>query len=900
MTLVDPGDEAASGQPYSAARMAADLDLLRRAAGLSYRQLGKRTGCPASTLNDALGGRRFPRLDTVLAIARACGHDESRWRERWMKADVHRKGLPGSVAPSAVSPAELPHDVPGFAGRAAELEQLRSLYADTDPDAANAPTICVVHGMAGVGKTALALHWAHRIAGEFTDGQLFLDLRGHHPGGRPVSAGEALEQLLRSLGASSERVPPDASDSARLYRSLLAGKRVLLVLDDAGSAEQVRPLLPASAGCLVIVTSRHRLTGLVARDGAHHVPLDVLDLDESRALLARTLGHERIEGDAAGAEELARACGHLPLALRIAAAHLVAGPYGQISELVARLTDGNPLAGLRAADDNHTGVRRAFDLSYDTLDDDARRLFRRLGIVPGSDVTADAAARIIDSGISDSGRLLDTLFAAHLLDQRTTGRYQMHDLLRLYAAERAAEDETAADREDVLARLLDWRLWMVDAAARRLYPDSLRLPHPSNGRGTDGVFTADSDALAWLEVELANLAASVNHAAECGPYPVAWQLADGLRGLFNLRLHRREWFEVASAGLTAARRGGDERAQAAMHHSLGLAHSRLGSNREAVEQFASALRLYRGLGEPEGTAAVLICMGGVHRQLGQTAQAAEAFQQALDVCRQQHLTAREAACLGDLGEVYRDQGNLVEALRCQQEALELFQRIEVPRGEALALLALGAAYHQLGRLEEALDCQTGALSMFRSIGSRDAEAYAMASLADVHREMGRPELALRNATAALSLAVDLGDDTLVVEAHLALGAVVREQAGPRKAVRHYQAALRLARAAGYRHGEATALAGLARTEVDLGQLDKALARCAQAMASSSESGYQLVRARLLATSADAHHRAGRDEQALADCEQALEGFRRTGHRSGEEAVRALLALIQGRQTVPSR
>jgi tetratricopeptide (TPR) repeat protein/transcriptional regulator with XRE-family HTH domain len=894
--VVDPDDEAASGQPYSAARMAADLDLLRRASGLSYRQLGKRTGCPASTLNDALGGRRFPRLDTVLAIARACGHDETRWRERWMKADVHRRGLPGSavVSAAAPSPAELPHDVPGFAGRAAELDRLRSLYADSAT--AQAPTICVVHGMAGVGKTALALRWAHRIAGEFADGQLFLELRGHHPGGRPVSAGEALEQLLRSLGAPSERIPPDASDSARLYRSLLAGKRVLVVLDDADSADQVRPLLPASAGCLVIVTSRHRLTGLLARDGAYHVPLDVLDLDESRALLAGTLGRERIERDAAGADELARACGHLPLALRIAAAHLVAGPYGQISELVARLTGGNPLAGLRAEDDS--GVRRAFDLSYDTLDDDARRLFRRLGIVPGADVTADAAARIMNA--ADASRLLDTLFAAHLLDQRTTGRYQMHDLLRLYAAERAAEEETAAAREGVLARLLDWQLHMVDAAAHRLYPDSLRLPRLGNGRAPAGAFAADGDALGWLEVELANLAASVNHAAEYGPYPVAWQLADGLRGLFNLRLHRREWFDVASAGLTAARRGADERAQAAMHHSLGLAHSRLGSNRVAVEQFASALRLYRRLDEPEGTAAVLTCLGGVHRQLGQTARAAEAFQQALDLSRQQHLTGREAACLGDLGEVYRDQGNLVEALRCQHEALELFQRIEVPRGEALALLALGAAHHQLGRSREALSCQTRALKIFRSIGSRDGEAYAMTSLADVHREVGHPELALRNATAALSLAVDLGDDALVVEAHLALAAVVQDQAGPRAGVRHHQAALRLARTAGYRHGEAKALAGLARTEVDLGQLDKALARCARAMASSSESGYQLVQADLLATSAAAHHRAGRDDQALADCRQALDRYRRTGHRPGEEAARALLALIQDKLTVPSR
>jgi tetratricopeptide (TPR) repeat protein len=871
------------------AHLAADLNLIRRGAGLSYRQLARVTGCPASTLNDALAGRRFPRLDTVLAIVRACGGDEGQWRERWLRADARRTGSAGKPPaafgtsapagdPSAVRaapvrdlpvPVELPHAVRGFAGRGDELAQLRALRASNRYP--HAPVICLIDGMAGVGKTALALHWAHEVAAEFPDGQLFLGLRGHDPHCDTVSATEALDQLLRSLGAAPERIP---ADPARLYRTLSAGKRLLVVLDDAVSSEQVRPLLPGSPGCLVIVTSRWKLAGLVAGEGADRLQLGPLPPAQSRALLVQALGRERIELDPAGADALAAACGHLPLALRIAAAHLITSRYQRIADLVARLSDGDLLTDLRTDGDDHSGLRLAFDLSYRALGDAARRLFRLLGLIPGADFTADAATALAGT----DGTQLDMLGDAHLVDQPIPGRYRLHDLLRRYAEERAVAELAPAEREAAVRRLAHWYLRTADAAARTLYPESLRLAYTQDLATAPATgFTAADEALAWLDAELANLVATVQYTAAQGPHAVAWLLADTLRGYFNLRLHRREWYATATAGLLAAEHCDDRRARAAMRHSLGLAHSRLGSNADAVTQFGHALAEYRELDDAEGAATVLICIGGAYRQLGRVDRAAPALQESLALCQRVQLPVRAAACLGDLGEVYRDQGRLVEALRCQRQAIELFRRLASPRGEALATLALGSAHHQLGELDEALRYQSRALAILRTIGSRDGEAYALLSLAEVHRDLGADEQAGRHAAAALALADDLGDDALTVEARLAAAAVLPATVAAGEAATHCRSALRLARRARYRHGEVKALAGLASAELRLGRPDRALRHCDRALALARRAGYRLVEARVLALTAEARRQSAtvdRLPSATVDRLQSTTGARR--------------------------
>lgn len=321
--------------------LARDLDGLRRSCGLSYRELARRTGCPRSTLNDALRGRRFPRLSTVLAIVRACASDtspdETQWRQRWVAAERARScGAGGFEAgePARRTPAELPHAAAGFVGRAAELDRLDALLDATPADPA-ALLVVSIDGAAGVGKTALAVRWGQRVAHRFPGGQLFVNLRGHHPRLRPLRPGQALEQLLRALGVT--RVPAGPDERSRAFRSALAGRRVLVVLDDAATAGQVRPLLPGDPSCAVVVTSRERLDGLTALDGARRIDLNVLCGAEARDVLARALSEQRIEREPAAAAELAALCANLPLALRIAAAHLAAHADRPIGALVAEL-----------------------------------------------------------------------------------------------------------------------------------------------------------------------------------------------------------------------------------------------------------------------------------------------------------------------------------------------------------------------------------------------------------------------------------------------------------------------------------------------------------------------------------------------------------------------------------
>ena len=878
-------EEDTPAERYTTARLAGDLDDLRRRTGLSLRELARRSGCPTSTLGDALRGRRFPRLDTVLAVAHACGAESGEWRNRWIRADRERgvqSAGPRGEASGQAPLAELPHDARHFAGRRPELARLRELVHTGH----SWPAI-VVSGVAGVGKSALAVHWARRVADRFPDGQVFLDLHGHQPHRAPLSPEEALEQLVRALGTEPERLGRGMDERVRRYRSLVAGKELLVVLDDAVTEEQVRPLLPGSPGSLVIVTSRHLLAGLVARDDAFHLPLGVLDSDEARTLLHDVLGSHRVAE--ADLDDLARLCGYLPLALRIAAAHLVTGSLSSIQELIGEMVRGNRLSALSAYGDGRAAVRSAFDLSYRTVSPDAARLFRRVGLVPGSDVTVGAAAALADIPVDGATRLLRVLNNVCLVQQHTTGRYRMHDLVRLYAAERAAEEDGDVGCAAAIARLLDWYLCAVAEAARRLYPTNLRLPDPNGEWPPYTVdFQSDDEALAWLDAERANLAAAVQYAARHGPHPAAWRLADVLRGYFNLRSHAKDWFATAQAGLDAARVDGDRRAEAATEHNLGLAHSRLGSGEAAIAHFTHALALYRELDHAEGCAYVLLCLSGPYRQLGEPERAVAVLEEALEVCRQHALPVCEAKTLGDLGEVYRDLGWLRLAVEHQRQALATLQRMGLVQHEALALLAMGAVCHELGEWAEALEYEGRALDLFRAAGNRDGEAYALLSLAVLHSDEGRDAEALACATPAVALTDDIGDDCLAVEARCALGQVHLKRSDPDLAGTWHRAALDLALRAGYRHGQGKALLGLAAAHLAAGGMDEAIGYAEQALVLGEIGRYRLVQGRALTILAEAHHETGSGELARRYARRALALHRQTGHHGSEARVRAIL------------
>ncbi|UKD56950.1 AfsR/SARP family transcriptional regulator [Amycolatopsis sp. FU40] len=400
-------------------------------------------------------------------------------------------------------PKQLPAETRGFVGRAAELSLLDGLLSGG---------IAAVSGTAGVGKTALAVCWAHRVRARFPDGQLYANLRGHAPGA-PAAPVEILAQFLAALGIPPDRVPPDAETAAALYRTLTADRRILVLLDNAVNPDQVRPLLPAGPGCATVVTGRDRLTGLVAVNGACRLTIDVLSPGESVELLEGVLGPGRVRAEPAAAAEFAEVCVHLPLALRIAAANLADRPGSGIGEYVAELREDNLLAALAVPGDEQTAVRAAFDLSYAALPADARRVFRLLSLVPGTDFGAEAVAALAGVETPRALALLDRLAAAHLVEH-VPGRYRFHDLLRRYAAEQAGRRESAADRERALRRLHDWYLAAVDGAARLLYPHLLRLP----ASGASAEFAGLGEASAWLDAERGNLAAAVRFADGRGPW----------------------------------------------------------------------------------------------------------------------------------------------------------------------------------------------------------------------------------------------------------------------------------------------------------------------------------------------------------------------------------------------
>jgi DNA-binding SARP family transcriptional activator len=446
-------------------------------------------------------GRRAEALD-AFQRARRVLRDELGLEPGPELRELQRAILSSDPSAHSVRPAQLPSDTAGFVGRVEHLARLDDLVRD-DPGRSPSPVVSVVSGAAGTGKTALAVHWAHGVRDRFPDGQLYLNLRGY-ASETPVRPLEALGRVLAALGVAAEQIPSDVEEASALYRSLLADRRVLVLLDNARDPEQVRPLLPGGAGCLTLVTSRDRLGGLVARDGASGLVVGVLDDREARAVLTRLLGPARVDAEPEATAEVVRLCGNLPLALRIAAARLSERPDAPVAEL-AGLLAGDRLGGLDVYGDTDPGVavRAAFDLSYRGQPADARRLFRLLGLAPGADVTAATAGALAGQDAVTTLRTLDRLASANLIAESAPGRYAVHDLLREYAAERAAAEESPAERA---------------AALDRLYARYL------------------AHAGAWIDAERANVVSAVAHAAEHGPHEAAWLLADAMRGYLFSRV----------------------------------------------------------------------------------------------------------------------------------------------------------------------------------------------------------------------------------------------------------------------------------------------------------------------------------------------------------------------------
>jgi tetratricopeptide (TPR) repeat protein/transcriptional regulator with XRE-family HTH domain len=847
----------------AATRLGQELRRLRRRNGMSQRALVRALGLSAhSNLVQYELGRRIPPGDIVAACERLLGDEAGSLRRLRSEALAERAAEP---APGENTPAMLPASVADFTGREAQLRELATGDGNS----------VVVTGTAGVGKTALAVRFGHQVAADYPDGQLYLDLRGHALTA-PLSSRQALGLLLHALGVPSEEVPADTDRATGMYRSLLAGKRTLVVLDNAHKADQVRPLLPGTPNCLVVVTSRNRLGGLIARDGARRLVLDVLTPAEAETLLARIVGADRIEAEADAAADLARYCAYLPLALRIAAANLVDEPHRRIGDYVSALHRGDPLDALTVAGDEKGAVRVVFSPSYRRLPADARRLFRRVGLVPGPDLTAAAAAALISGGESTAVEVLNRLVVANLLTEPVPGRFTCHDLLRQYAADRALHDETDEERRSALDRLYGWYLTNARGAAQLLYPTSALLPMPDTE-----VFEDAAQALAWVEAERGNLYGAVQHAAAYGPHDLAWQLADALRGYFWLRLHTADWMATARAALAAAQAKGDRRAEAACRLSLADAYQSQGHNREALNQYAQVLTLTRESDWVEGQVATLNSLGRVYWQLDRLEEAADSLSQALDIDRAAGSVRGQATRLANIGAIYHEMGRLRPALDHFTEALAITERTGQQRGEAICLANIGMACHELGLLDTAFDHLDRALSLAREIGDSGNESHVLRVFAEAYSDTGRDTRALEFARAAVAVADEIDDRSYQLDALNTLAEVQLRLGNHEAAIGGYRHVLKLARENQNRYAEIVALVGLSGARQSLGEAREAV-RLAKA------TGYRLLEGNARTAIAAAYRALGSPDHAARHARQALQIHRHTGQRIGE--ARTLLVL----------
>jgi DNA-binding SARP family transcriptional activator len=722
--------------------------------------------------------------------------------------------------PGAGGQAQLPRDTASFTGRTEEIDQILALVASAGNVEIDATpgliAICAMDGMAGIGKTTLALRAAHLLATRFPDGRLFIDLHGHTDKVAPVDPGQALDRLLRAIGVPGDRIPADPEDRAALYRSELASRRVLVVLDNARDGAQVRPLLPAAPGCLVLVTSRRRLSSL---DDATVLSLDVLPPSDAAALFGKVAGEDRLAGHDRAVQQIIQLCGRLPLALRIAAARLRHRPMWTPEQLAERLAGEHTRLGELA--DSDRSVAAAFAMSYRDLDDQQQRLFRLLGLHPGSDLDLYAAAALAGTCLDATGRLVEDLLDANLLGQAVKGRYRFHDLMRAYAARLAAERGTDAEREAALGRLVEYYLHATGAAVGRLLPSQSRHapPLPPSTTLVPPMVSA-GDSLAWLDAErTASIAMVVqlegarwrSQLGRLGQI-LSMYLRNGSRGADALT--------VSGRLLEIARAEGDRLLEAAARDGLAWGHILLRRYRQAFEHAQRALPLYRQIGDGIGECSALNCLGFSVGDEDPDAAAAY-FQQALAAARAVGDHEGEGRALNNLAGSCDARGQYRDHLAYLKLSLAAHERAGNRPGMSLSLLNLGSAHLRLGHDEQALDCLRRSLTLARETGFRLAEPAALDLIGGVQRRKGHYADAVDHHQQALALARDKGDEEEEAEFLVSLGEARLAQEDTGRALDDIRRAVALAARSSDRGLRAATLNALGRTLLVNGQPDEA-------------------------------------------------------------------------------
>jgi tetratricopeptide (TPR) repeat protein/transcriptional regulator with XRE-family HTH domain len=731
----------------------------RRRLGLTQEQLAEVAGVSVRSVGKWESGRiAAPRLGTVQLLADTFG-----------LAGAERETFCGSaVEDPGLTPAQLPPDPYGFTGRDDEVARLHALLDDAPPGTAHGVLISAVSGTAGVGKTALAVHWAHRVRDRFPDGQLYVNLRGFDAAGPPVPAGEALRGLLDGLGVAPQRVPEDLAARAALYRSVLAGRRMLILLDNAAGAEQVRPLLPGVPGGLVIVTSRDRLTGLAVADGARPVLLDVLTRAAARQLLARRIGADRVRAEPRAVEQIVTACARLPLALAVTAARAAANPGFPLSAVAGELNAARSRLDVLAGADPATDVRAVFSWSYRRLSPAAARLFRLLGLHPVPTVGAPAVASLVGRPAAEVRPLLTELCASNLVTEPVPGRFECHDLLRDYARDLAAETE----QQSATLRLLHHYLHTA-IAADQLFGRERQVPGEQPPEPVAGVtpepIADDVAAMTWFGTERAALRATVDEALAAGRDLPAWWLARSMNTYYERRWDKRDWLASLQAGLVAARRSGRPNLEAVSQYSLGYSCNELGLLTESYGHLLAALELNRSLGHRRGAAMVHLNLGIVARKEGRYADALAEGGTALEIYRSLGARVDEARALNNMGWCHVVMGDYATALDYCRRAAEVHDAEGNRMGGAHSWDSVGMAHFRLGDQEQALAAFRRSLALFRSEHNRQYEAIVLSHIGDAERAAGDDRAARDAWRHALTILTELDHpDAAEVRAKLAV------------------------------------------------------------------------------------------------------------------------------------
>ncbi|MCP2243870.1 tetratricopeptide repeat protein [Lentzea aerocolonigenes] len=777
-------------------------------------------------------GRRRWNNDLVVAVVQAL-HADVGYAAQWRQA-LRVVGGETKAASQVRVQDTLPEDLAEFTGRTAELDRLREALRDGD-----AVVISALEGMAGIGKTQLAIHAGHLLAdADLVDRVLFVNLRGFHPDPAqpPADPAAVLDGFLRLLGVPGHQIPHDLDARAAAYRDRLHNTRTLVILDNAATEDQVRPLLSTAPGCPTLITSRRSLTALA---GATHLPVDVFTPEEAVRFLADAAPAVPVGPDPAAPARIALRCGYLPLALGLVTARIAATPGWTLTDHADRLDERHRDQRL------DSGVELALGLSYQDQPADRRRLLRLLALHPGQDVDAHAAAALTGTDLRTVHDQLDQLRADHLLQQTAPGRYTFHDLVRAYAATRAADEDRPADRRAALTRLFDYYLATVGTAMDHLYPAQAEVPSPVDPAPA---LTDPDTSKRWLDVERPNLVAVAAHSATHGWQTHTIRLAEIMSRYFDGG-HFTDALAVHGHACRAAQDADDPAGQATALLNLGTTNGQLGRYRTAADQFEQALVLFRQTGDLAGQARAQGNLGNIEQLLGRYQRAAEHYEQVQALFRQAGDRTGEAYTLSNLGTVEGQLGRYDSAAEHLQQALDLFRAAGDRAGESYMLIGLGGIEVLLGRYGPAADHLQQALVLCRQVGNRAGEGWTLDSLGKLHTQLGEVPQALERHQQALDLFRETGDQPGEAWALNGLGEVANATGRPAWALAHHEAALTIATDLGTSDQQARAHAGLGQAHHAMG--DAALARqhYEQAVALYTDLGMpqaEEIRARLAA------------------------------------------------------